>query len=87
MAAARKGKSRKAGGGKRKGSWGGRRPGAGRPKGSGSGPSPDARRNRVAIMLNDRELEQLRGLAREERRPVSTVAYSFVARALGRARG
>jgi DNA invertase Pin-like site-specific DNA recombinase len=68
----------------KKGTWGGRRPGAGRPKGSGKGPSPDSRRNRVAVMLTDVELRTLRGVARKQGIPVSTAAYRFIARSLGR---
>jgi hypothetical protein len=72
--------------GKSKGTWGGRRPGAGRPKGSGKGPSPDSRRNRVAVMLTDTELKTLRGAARKAGIPISTAAYRYIAKSLGRAR-
>jgi len=72
---------------KKKGTWGGRRPGAGRPKGSGKGPSPNARRNRVAVMLTDTELSTLRSLAKKQGSPVSTVAYRFIAKGLPRGKG
>jgi DNA invertase Pin-like site-specific DNA recombinase len=68
----------------KKGTWGGRRPGAGRPKGSGKGPSPDSRRNRVAVMLTDAELKTLRSVARKSGIPVSTAAYRYIAKSLGR---
>lgn len=58
------------------------RPGAGRPKGSGNGPSPDARKNRIAVMLSDSELERLEALAGLSGKPIATVAYEFVARGL-----
>ncbi len=66
----------------RKNGWGGARPGAGRPKGSGQGPSPDARRNRVAVMLTDAELRKLVRAARRGRQPVATLAYQLLARSL-----
>lgn len=69
---------------KKKGTWGGRRPGAGRPKGSGKGPSPNSRRNRVAVMLTDAELKTLQGHARKKGLPISTVAYQYIAKSLGR---
>ena len=69
-----------------KGTWGGRRPGAGRPKGSGKGPSPDARRNRVAVMFSDHELELLRRLARKAGIPLSTLAHRSCIKGLERLR-
>jgi len=72
---------------KKKGTWGGSRPGAGRPKGSGKGPSPNSRRNRVAVMLTDTELKTLRSSARKQGVPVSTAAYQFIAKSLGKSRG
>jgi len=78
--AAKKAKRKKAA--KKKSSWGGARPGAGRPKGSGQGPSPNSRRNRVAVMLRDKELRDLRALARKRGVPVSTVAYDLIAKGL-----
>lgn len=63
---------------KKKGTWGGRREGAGRPKGSGSGPSPNSRRNRVAVMLTDKELARLTALARRKRLPAATAAYQLM---------
>lgn len=69
---------------KKKGTWGGRRPGAGRPKGSGKGPSPNSRRNRVAVMLTDTELRTLKTNAKKQGVPVSTAAYQFIAKSLGR---
>ncbi|MGB0618528.1 MAG: hypothetical protein ACPGVZ_03595 [Myxococcota bacterium] len=51
--------------------WGGARPGAGRPKGSGSGPSPNARKNRVAILLTDTELKKLNRLAARKNAPLA----------------
>ncbi len=68
----------------RKGMRGGPRKGAGRPPGTGPGPSPDARRNRVVVMLSDAELKKLRRLAHEKDLPVGTVAYEFVGRGLKR---
>lgn len=67
---------------KKRTQWGGVRPGAGRPKGSGTGPSPDARKNRVAVMLSDEELAALEALAEGAGKPIATVAYEFVARGL-----
>ena len=67
-------------------SWGGARVGAGRPKGSGSGPSPDARKNRVAVMLSDTELAKLSRLAERKRQPLATLAYEYLAAGLRRAR-
>jgi DNA invertase Pin-like site-specific DNA recombinase len=81
--AARKASKKKAAK-KKKGTWGGRRPGAGRPKGSGKGPSPNSRRNRVAVMLTDAELRTLRGVARKQGVPVSTAAYQYIAKSLGK---
>ncbi len=69
---------------KKKGTWGGKRPGAGRPKGSGKGPSPNSRRNRVAVMLTDTELRTLKATARKQGVPVSTAAYRYIAKSLGR---
>ena len=69
-----------------KAGWGGARPGAGRPKGSGKGPSENARKNRVAVMLADSELEKLERLARRRGQPVATLAYKLLARALRSAR-
>lgn len=60
---------------KKRRNWGGVRPGAGRPKGTGNGSSPASRRNRIALMLTDAELEQLGALARQEGRPLATLAY------------
>jgi len=64
--------------------WGGRRPGAGRPKGSGSGPSPLSRRNRVAVMFSDAELEKLERIANRAKLPIATAAYRLIAAALPR---
>ena len=71
---------------RKKARWGGPRKGAGRPKGSGPGPSPEARRNRVVVMLSDRELTKLQKLAGEKDLPLGTAAYEFVARGLKRRR-
>ncbi|MFK7896196.1 MAG: hypothetical protein AB8G23_10190 [Myxococcota bacterium] len=71
---------------KTKKSWGGARKGAGRPKGSGSGPSPNARKNRVAVMLSDSELKKLARLADRKGRPLATLAYEYLAGGLRRAR-
>ena len=84
MAARKKSASRASKARKTKGTWGGRRPGAGRPKGSGKGPSPDSRRNRVAVMLTDTELKTLRSAARKQGIPVSTIAYRYIAKNLGK---
>jgi hypothetical protein len=70
----------------KKGGWGGKRPGAGRPKGSGTGPSPNSRRNRVAIMLKDPELEKLTKLANKRGEGVATTAYRILTNGLKRAR-
>lgn len=67
---------------KKKSGWGGARPGAGRPKGSGKGPSPNARKNRVAIMLTDTELAKLTRASRRKDKPIATLAYELMARAL-----
>lgn len=69
---------------KTKGAWGGPRKGAGRPPGTGPGPSPDARRNRVVVMLRDRELARLKRLAKAKDLPLGTVAYELLAGALAR---
>lgn len=62
--------------------WGGPRLGSGRTR----GPEENVRRNRIAIMLTDAELERLKGLAEQQRLPLGTVAYNFVAKGLKRAR-
>jgi len=67
---------------KKKFGWGGARPGAGRPKGSGNSPSPDSRKNRIAIMLTDGELEKLSRLATRKKTPVATLAYELMAKGL-----
>ena len=58
--------------------WGGKRPGSGRPPGTGQGSSPHSRRNRVAVMLTDRELAVLRAVAKKQRIPVSTAAHGLI---------
>ncbi|MCH7600269.1 MAG: hypothetical protein IH881_04915 [Myxococcales bacterium] len=70
---------------KKKATWGGRRTGAGRPIGSGSGPSPNSRKNRVAVMFTDTELDKLNSLAKKQKLPVATVAYRLIERSLKRA--
>jgi hypothetical protein len=80
--AAKKAKRKKAAKKKSGGGWGGARPGAGRPKGSGQGPSPNSRRNRVAVMLRDKELKALKTLARKKGVPVSTIAYELISKGL-----
>lgn len=72
--------------GARKGMWGGPRKGAGRPPGKGPGPSPDARTQRVVVMLSPSELRKLQDLADEKDLPLGTAAYEIVARALRRRR-
>ncbi len=69
---------------RKKGRVGGPRKGAGRPPGTGPGPSPDARRNRLTILLTDAEWRKLKRLAERRDLPFGTVAYEFVARALKR---
>ncbi len=59
--------------------WGGARAGAGRPKGSGQGPSPNARQNRIAIMLTDAEWKKLIRIAKRRKMPPATLAYRFLA--------
>lgn len=71
---------------KKKKGWGGARPGAGRPKGSGQGPSPNARTQRVAVMLSEADLQKLTRLARRQRVPLATLAYELLAKGLRRAR-
>ncbi len=66
--------------------WGGRRPGAGRPKGSGRGSSPQARINRVVVMLDSDEFKILNRIARKEKLPLGTAAYRIMARSLRRHR-
>jgi hypothetical protein len=67
---------------RKKNGWGGARAGAGRPKGSGTGPSPDARKNRVAVMLSDTELSKLTRIAERRGQPLATLAYELLARGL-----
>ncbi len=64
-----------------KGTWGGRRKGAGHPK---TGSSPDARRNRVTVLLRDDEIARLRKLAQENDLPTGTMLYELVKQRLGR---
>jgi len=71
---------------RKKGMVGGPRLGAGRPPGTGSGPSPDARRNRVTILLSDDELERLKDLAARRELPYGTLAYELFARSFKRAK-
>lgn len=66
--------------------WGGSRRGAGRPKGSGSGPSPNARVNRVAVMLTDTELTKLERIALRKKIPLATLAYELLAVGLRKVR-
>ncbi len=68
----------------RKSRVGGPRMGAGRPPGTGPGPSPDARRNRVAVLLSDTELATLRRLAAKNGLPVGTQLYEICKRSLRR---
>ena len=70
----------------RKSKVGGPRKGAGRPPGTGPGPSPDARWNRLTILLRDPELAKLRQLAKKRDLPAGTVAYELFAQSLRRAR-
>ena len=66
--------------------WGGPRLGSGRPPGTGSGQSPNARRNRVVIMLSDAEIARLKKLAARARLPAGTLAYDFFSRGMRRAK-
>ena len=66
--------------------WGGPRKGAGRPPGKGPGPSPDARTQRLTILLTRDEIATLRALADKRDLPAGTLAHEFVARALRRAK-
>ena len=50
--------------------------------GSGSGPSPNARKNRVAILLTDTELGKLTLLCSKKDKPVATLAYELMAKGL-----
>lgn len=61
--------------------WGGKRPGAGRPEGSGAEPEK-ARRNRIAVMVTDGELEKLLRMAHSNRVPLATCAYQALAAGL-----
>lgn len=49
-----------------------------------AGPTERVRRNRVAVMLTDAELEQLERLAIRDGKPLGTVAYEVLARGLRR---
>ena len=68
-------------GARKKRTWGGPRKGAGR-KLTGRA----IRRNRLTILLTDREIEQLRRLADQQDLPTGTLAYEIVRRALARRR-
>lgn len=46
--------------------------------GSGTGPSPDSRRNRIAVMLSDKELQTLKTLAKQKKLPLATAIYEFI---------
>ena len=70
----------------RKSKVGGPRLGAGRPPGTGPGPSPDARRYRIAVMLNRHEIRRLKAEAKRRNIPHSTLAYEYVSRGLKRVR-
>ncbi|MEZ7981120.1 MAG: hypothetical protein QMC74_15675 [Myxococcota bacterium] len=50
--------------------------------GSGSGPSPNARKNRVAILLTDTEFEKMTLLCSKKDKPVATLAYELMAKGL-----
>ncbi len=65
--------------------WGGARPGAGRPSGTGNPES--ARRNRVVVMVTDRELAHLKRMADREEIPLATWAYEVLARGMKQMRG
>ena len=56
------------------------------PKGSGRGRSPQARINRVVVMLDNDELKILNRIARKEQLPLGTAAYRIMARVLLRHR-
>ena len=61
---------------------GGRRRKMGRPP----GPPEKVRRNLVRAMLTDAEFKKIERLADEQDRPLSTVVYEILARALKRRR-
>jgi len=63
----------------KKGTWGGKRKGSGRPRGA---TKPDARRNRLVVLLSDRELEALNVAASGD--PISTYARRLLLRDLER---
>lgn len=67
---------------KKKSTWGGARPGAGRPKGSGTGPGPNARKNRVAVMLSDTDLAKMSRIAKRKKMPVATLAFELIEKGL-----
>ena len=71
---------------KKASSWGGARSGAGRPIGSGPGPSPNARVNRIAVMLSNSELAKLERIASRKKIPVATLAYQLLMNGLRKAR-
>lgn len=71
---------------KKRAGWGGARRGAGRPMGSGSGPSPNARVNRIAVMLSNAELAKLERIANRKKMPLATLAYQLLINSLQRAR-
>lgn len=69
---------------KKKSGHGGKRSGAGRPVGTGTGRGKNARHNRIAVMLSDKELRALKRLAKKSNMRLATIAYVFVASALDR---
>ena len=73
-------------GAKKSSSWGGARRGAGRPKGSGTGSSPNARVNRIAMMLTDAELAKVVRIANRKNMPIATLAYELFATGLRKLR-
>lgn len=62
--------------------WGGPRRGAGRKPTTPGG----TRRNRVVVMLSDPELAILHRLADAQEKPLGTVAYELLSKALRRAK-
>ena len=61
---------------------GGKRKGAGRPE----IPEGERRRNRVVVMVTDRERDRLTKLADKAKVPVGTLAYQLIAEGLRRKR-
>lgn len=51
-----------------------------------AGPPENVRKNRAVVMLTDSEIAKLNELAKSAGKPVGTVAYELLSRALKRAK-